>query len=78
MAIKNGWIKSAKGDWIDLKQARFTADANPALNIDARAEGAAFYLATGGDTKNRNAKLRNTITREASGSQEPDDLRKTE
>jgi hypothetical protein len=78
MAITNGWMKTTKGEWIELKQARFTADSNPALNIDARAEGATFYLATGGDTENRHAKLRETITREASDSQGPDDLPKVE
>jgi hypothetical protein len=31
----NGWVKTAAGDWQSLDKARFTADANPVLNIDA-------------------------------------------
>jgi hypothetical protein len=78
MAIKNGWVKSTKGDWINLERARFTADANPSMNIDARAEGATFFLATGGETENAHAKLRDTITREAGEGQPPADLPKAE
>lgn len=74
MAIKNGWAKSAKGEWESLTQARFTGDSNPATNIDARAEGAVFYLATGGDTENGHAKLNETISREMGESQVPEDL----
>ena len=59
----NGWVKLAKGDWLPLNKARFTADANPVLNIDAGATGDRFFLATGGDTSNKTTKLRETIIR---------------
>jgi hypothetical protein len=59
----NGWVKPAKGDWVPLEKARFTADANPVLNIDAGAAGGRFFLATGGDTENRTTKLREMISR---------------
>lgn len=60
----NGWIKSAKGEWQELKKARFTADANPALNIDAGTTGPRFFLATGGNVANTTTKLRETMNRE--------------
>ncbi|MBM4073059.1 MAG: DUF3472 domain-containing protein [Planctomycetes bacterium] len=54
----NGWVKSVKGDWLPLHKARFTADANPVLNIDAGAIDGGYFLATGGDTTNTTTKLR--------------------
>jgi Domain of unknown function (DUF3472)/Domain of unknown function (DUF5077) len=76
----NGWIKPAKGDWSPLDKARFTADANPVLNIDAGATGGRFFLATGGDIINKTTKLRDTITRgkEPSATKRPTDLPKFE
>jgi Domain of unknown function (DUF3472)/Domain of unknown function (DUF5077) len=59
----NGWIKPAHGDWLPLDKARFTADANPVLNIDSGANAGRFFLATGGDIENTTTKLRETITR---------------
>ncbi|MBM4073134.1 MAG: DUF3472 domain-containing protein [Planctomycetes bacterium] len=61
----NGWVKSAKGDWLPLHKARFTADANPVLNIDAGAIDGRYFLMTGGDTKNATTTLRDLITRDA-------------
>lgn len=72
----NGWVKSAKGEWVSIDKARFTADANPALNIDAGATGTDFFLATGGTTVNEHAKLRETITRKSSDRKAPLDLPK--
>jgi hypothetical protein len=57
-------VKLAKGDWVPLDKARFTADANPVLNIDAGAIADRFFLATGGDIENRTTKLRDTIARD--------------
>jgi Domain of unknown function (DUF3472)/Domain of unknown function (DUF5077) len=76
----NGWVKSVKGDWLPLDKARFTADANPALNIDAGATGGRYFLATGGDTNNITAKLRDTIPRdkERPATKPPADLPKFE
>ena len=50
-------MKSTKGDWVRLDKAKFTADSNPVLNIDAGAAGPRFFLATGGDTENKNTRL---------------------
>lgn len=57
----NGWIRTTAGQWVALTVARFSADSNPATNIDAGADGARFYLATGGATENAHAKLNDPI-----------------
>lgn len=60
----NGWVKTTKGEWVELTKARFTADANPVTNIDAGVvEGKRFFLATGGDVANTTTKLRETMER---------------
>jgi hypothetical protein len=74
----NGWVKTAGGEWQSLGQARFTADANPVLNIDAGASGSRFFLATGGSTANITTKLRETIRREPGALEPPTDLPKEE
>lgn len=56
--FSNGWIKSKDGEWTPLTKARFTADGNPVVNINAVLDGARFVLATGGDTTNKDTKLR--------------------
>ncbi|HVJ83785.1 MAG TPA: DUF3472 domain-containing protein [Planctomycetia bacterium] len=61
-----GWIR-ADGKWIALTRARFTADSNPALNIDAGPLGDRFFLATGGKTENVTAKLRSQFDRLPAG-----------
>jgi hypothetical protein len=63
----NGWVKSADGRWTALTRARFTADSNPATNIDAAADGDRFLLATGGDTRNAGARLNDQIDRAPTG-----------
>lgn len=62
-----GWVKTLEGQWVALTRARFTADSNPATNIDAGVRGGAFYLATGGDTKNVATKLGKTMDRPPAG-----------
>jgi hypothetical protein len=76
----NGWAKMVTGDWVQLDSAKFTADANPVLNIDAGAKDARFFLTTGGDTENKTAKLRDTIPRakEKVEAKPPADLPKIE
>lgn len=59
----NGWIRTADGKWSPLVQARFTADANPVTNINAGPDGDRFFLATGGDTENRDTPLKQMMTR---------------
>jgi AhpD family alkylhydroperoxidase len=49
------------GQWVALTRARFTADANPALNINAGLAGDCFFLATGGETGNSGTRLRELI-----------------
>ena len=77
----NGWVKPAKGEWVPLDKARFTADANPVLNIDAGATaGGSYFLATGGDIENKTTKLKEQIARdkEKVGAKPPADLPKWE
>ncbi len=74
--FSNGWTKSTTGDWKPLTKARFTADANPVLNIDAGALGAKFFLATGGEIENKTTKLREIMTREEGEKTPPGDLPK--
>jgi hypothetical protein len=69
----NGWVKTTKGEWVELAKARFTADANPVLNIDAGLKESKFFLATGGETENATTKLRDSIER-PKGSGPPKDL----
>lgn len=57
----NGWVQGTDGEWTALTRARFTADANPDLRIDAGLAGDRFFLATGGETKNTGTKLNETI-----------------
>jgi len=54
----NAWLRPVAGPPVPLAKARFTADANPVRNIDARARDGRFTLATGGATENAGAKLR--------------------
>lgn len=60
-AFGNGWICNAKLEWTPLTEARFTADANPVLNIDAGPYEDRFFLATGGEIENTTVKLRDKM-----------------
>jgi hypothetical protein len=57
----NAWLKSVDGRWTAVVKARFTADRNPAINIDAGVRDGRFFLVTGGATENRGAKLNGAI-----------------
>lgn len=59
----NGWVRDPKGKWIPLDEARFTADGNPATNINAGTAQDAFFLATGGATRNTDTTLGKTCKR---------------
>jgi hypothetical protein len=63
----NGWVRTLNADWAPLDRATFTADSNPAMNIDAGLAAGRFFLATGGDTKYVTTKLRGAMKREAAG-----------
>ena len=58
----NAWVHLPAGDWQPITRARFTADSNPALTINARIDAGRFVLATGGKTANTDAKLKATMT----------------
>lgn len=57
----NGWILTAGGTWAPLSAARFTADDSPAATINAGLVGDRFFLATGGDTRQRGAQLQELL-----------------
>lgn len=57
----NTWVKATSGEWTPAVKAQFTADGNPALNIDAGAAGDLFFLTTGGETKNQGTRLNERI-----------------
>lgn len=57
----NGWVRTQPGRWVALTRAQFTADSNPATNIDAVVKNGRFLLATGGATRNTGVKLRQTL-----------------
>ncbi len=58
----NAWVKTAKGDWEAVTKAKFTADSNPATSINAAVKDGRFVLATGGETKNVDTKLNQSLT----------------
>ena len=63
----NGWIKAKDGPWTALTRAKFTADSNPAKNVNADVDGDRFLLATGGETKDTGAALGDVIDRPPGG-----------
>ncbi len=69
----NGWLKTTAGEWTELTKCRFTADANPVVNIDAGVKDSRFFLATGGMIENTNTPLRKSMERPKSKGV-PDDL----
>lgn len=70
----NGWVKPPEGRWVALRKARFTADSNPATNIDATAGRETFTLATGGETRNTGTHLDETLVLPEDHRTPPDDL----
>ena len=73
-AFRDGWVRGQDGEWKPLTQARFTADANPAMNINAWREGEWFHLATGGETENTGVKLREVLELPEAEHRPPADL----
>jgi hypothetical protein len=57
----NGWTRGPDGAWHALREAKFTADANPALTIDAGIAEGRFFLATGGATTNTGTRLKDSM-----------------
>lgn len=70
----NGYVKTTDGQWLPLRQARFTASRaewESPDNIDAGMEDTFFFLATGGEITS-STKLRNVIVLPANESKPPD------
>jgi len=70
----NGWVLTADGTWHSLDKASFTADSNPATNIDAGKNDHMFYLATGGKTENQGIALHESMELDESERHPPTDL----
>src|SRR5215471_4930126 len=73
----NTWVTTPKGDWTAIEKARFTADKNPVTNINAGVKEGRYFLSTGGDTKNADTKLNDTMQLPAEKRTAPDGLPKT-
>jgi hypothetical protein len=68
----NTWVKPVdKDEWQFAGEARFTADGNPATNIDAGASDGRFRLATGGATETTGTKLGEAIRLQADAPRTP-------
>lgn len=57
----NGWVRQNDGLWHQINEARFTGDSNPVENISAGIEKGYFFLATGGESKIKEYKLKDVI-----------------
>jgi hypothetical protein len=59
----NAWVLTTKNEWKPVLEARFTADSNPVLNIDAglTKNQERFFLMTGGEIENKTTKLKEKI-----------------
>jgi hypothetical protein len=68
-----GWLKTTEGDWVALRRAKFSADGNTQLTINAGVSGEAFFLQNGGSTINT-MPLGSTMERPIAGVDLPDDL----
>jgi hypothetical protein len=67
----NGWVRRADGRWEPIVKAKFTADGNPAKNVNAGLREDRFFLATGGETSNDGTKLDEWIELPAQGRHVP-------
>ncbi len=55
-------VQSADGAWHSLRQAKFTGDSNPVMNIDSQIVDERFELATGGTITNEHNPLNRVMT----------------
>ena len=69
----NGWVKTPKGQWVEITKAIFTADATPLDNIQGSVNGARFTLATGGSSLSFVHPYEN-LSHRPSGNKPPNDL----
>ncbi|MFM8932125.1 MAG: DUF3472 domain-containing protein [Gemmataceae bacterium] len=72
----NGWVRTVAGAWEPVKKARFTADGNPSMAIDAGLDKDRWFLATGGDTENKTTKLRQEMPDNTPATKPPEGLPK--
>lgn len=63
------FARDAAGGWAPVTTARFTADGNKAVNIDAGPAGDHYFLATGGPIENTTVKLWSKIAAPAKASE---------
>jgi hypothetical protein len=61
----HGFVQAQDGKWSPLLEARFTADSNPSLAIDAGQKDGRFFLVTGGESKNTGTQLGQPIKLDA-------------
>ena len=69
-------MKNLEGNWRPVKNARFTADGNPSMAIDAGFDKDRWFLATGGKTENKTTKLRQEMPDSTPVGKPPEDLPK--
>jgi len=69
----NGWVKTAKGEWVEITKAVLTADRTPLDNIQGGISGTRFTLATGGSSLSVVRPYENLAHR-PSGNKPPSDL----
>ncbi len=70
----NAWVKPLDGQWQQVTKARFTADSNPVMNINAGLKDGRFYLTTGGDITNNDTPLWKHIERKTESDLKPEEL----
>ncbi|MDX1962805.1 MAG: DUF3472 domain-containing protein [Pirellulales bacterium] len=57
----NSWFQDEQGQWRAIDNAKFTADSNPATNIDSGVQDKQFFLSTGGEIKNTGTQLNDKL-----------------
>ncbi|QDU31192.1 hypothetical protein ETAA8_63450 [Anatilimnocola aggregata] len=72
----NAWVRDIENKWQPVNRARFTADGNPAMSINAGLKDRLFFLATGGETTNTDIPLNKPIDLPIADRQVPADLAK--
>lgn len=72
----NGWLQTLDQGWRPVTTARFTADGNPATNINATVRAGRFLLSTGGDVTSDDLPLRSRVELPTTAdAAPPDDVR---
>ncbi len=66
-AFGPGWTSEDGTTWREITKATFTADGNPARNIEAGVKDGRFFLSTGGNTPDGAGRLGSAFERPASG-----------